>query len=91
MTASQTQTPDWYERRDELEPDQIFRTQDGSIVKLDRGVPGDGTRWYVQDWNRKTTLDGKAWSDNFGWSCEDSTVEPGDLSERLPDNFTGER
>lgn len=63
---------DWYERRDELEPDQIFRMQDGSIVKLDRRVPGDGTAWYVADWF------------NGHWSYEDSRIEPGDLAERLP-------
>ena len=66
---------DWYERRDELQADQVFRTYDGSIVKLDRSVPGDGTKWYVADW----------WN---GWSFQDSTIEPGDLTERLPDGFS---
>jgi hypothetical protein len=61
---------DWYERRNELEPGQMFRTHDGQVVKLDRRVAGDGTRWYVADWGR-------------GWSSEDSTIEPGDLEERL--------
>jgi hypothetical protein len=61
---------DWYERRDELEPEQVFRARDGSLVKLDRRVPGDGTKWYVADWF------------NGHWSHEDSTIEPGDLSER---------
>jgi hypothetical protein len=67
---------DWYERRNELCPDQVFRTADG-VVKLDRRVPGDGTRWYVADW----------WN---GWSYQDSTIEPGDLIEKLPANFAGE-
>lgn len=57
---------DWYERRRELEPDMIFRTAHG-VVKLDRGVPGDGTKWYVLDWN------------GDGWSAYDDTIEPGDL------------
>ncbi|WP_429941835.1 hypothetical protein [Achromobacter xylosoxidans] len=57
---------DWYERRRELEPGMIFRTTSG-VVKLDRGVPGDGTKWYVLDWN------------GDGWSAYDDTVEPGDL------------
>lgn len=64
---------DWYDNRDELEPGQVFRCHDGSIVKLDRRVPGDGTKWYVADW------DGKSW----GWY--DGTNEPGDLDELIPD------
>lgn len=67
---------DWYERRHELEPGQIFTTFDGSVVKLDRRVPGDGTKWYVADWMGH-------------WSYEDSTIEPGDLVTRLPDNWHG--
>lgn len=62
---------DWYERRHELAPDQVFRTQDGEKVMLDRRVPGDGTRWYVADW----------WGDS--WAYMDSTIEPGDLAERI--------
>jgi hypothetical protein len=61
---------DWYARRDELRGGQIFRTADGSMVQLDRGVPGDATKWYVLDW------DG-------GWFHYDSTIEPGDLIELL--------
>ena len=68
---------DWYERRSELRPGQVFRMHDGSVVQLDRSVPGDATAWYVADW----------W--NGSWSYEDSKIEPGDLSERLPDNFAG--
>lgn len=54
-----------------LAPDQVFRTQDGEKVMLDRRVPGDGTRWYVADW----------WGDS--WAYMDSTIEPGDLAERI--------
>lgn len=61
---------DWYERRDELEPEQVFLTRYGSKVKLDRRVPGDGTQWYVADW----------WNDS--WAYMDSTIEPGDLDKR---------
>lgn len=57
--------PDWYDRRNELEPDMIFRTHDG-FVMLDRRKPGDGTQWIVADWHE-------------GWSHYDSTIEPGDL------------
>jgi hypothetical protein len=60
---------DWYERRHELRPEQVFRCHDGSLVKLDRRVPGDGTKWYVADW----------W--NGSWAYMDSTIEPGDLKE----------
>lgn len=76
QTAENAVAADWYERRDELEPEQVFRTYDGSVVKLDRRVPGDGTLWYVADW----------WN---GWTYMDSTAEPGDLVERLPDDWQG--
>lgn len=62
---------DWYERRNELTPGQVFRTHEGLLVKLDRRVPGDGTKWYVADFWR-------------GWSYMDSTIEPGDLEEMVP-------
>jgi len=56
----------WYAHRHELESGMVFKTFDGSVVKLDRTVPGDGTRWYVLDWNS-------------GWACYDNEIEPGDL------------
>lgn len=68
----------WYDRRNELTPEQVFRCRDGSVVKLDRSVPGDGTKWYVADWHRTS------------WACYDSTIEPDDLVVRLPDNYAGE-
>jgi hypothetical protein len=64
---------DWYERRHELEPGQVFRSVYG-IIKLDRGVPGDGTKWYAAEWYN-------------GWAYYDATIEPCDLIERLPDNY----
>jgi hypothetical protein len=57
--------PDWYENRHQLQQGQVFDTTDG-LVKLDRRVPGDGTKWYVADWCN-------------GWGYYDSTIEPGDL------------
>ena len=65
---NQSATIDWYTRRNELRAEMVFGTRDGA-VKLDRTVPGDGTRWYVADWDD--------W--NGGWSHMDSTIEPGDL------------
>lgn len=58
---------DWYERRNELLDGQVFRTHDGSIVRLDRRVAGDGTKWFVAD------------LDDVGFGYWDNTIEPGDL------------
>ena len=74
---------DWYDRRNELQPGMVFNSCWG-IVQLDQGIPGDGTKWYVLD-GRNSYNTGK-----WGWYSEDSTVEPGDLIERLPDNYAGE-
>lgn len=74
---------DWYDRRDELEPSMVFDSCWG-IVQLDRRVPGDGSRWYVLD-GRNSYNTGK-----WGWYAEDSTIEPGDLTERLPNDYAGE-
>lgn len=62
---------DWYERRNELAPGQVFRCHDGSVVELDRMVPGDGTKWYVLDCEGDKRY------------CYESAIEPGDLLERL--------
>lgn len=56
----------WYHHRSELECEQVFHSSEG-LVKLDRNVPGDGTKWYVASWS------------GTGWSYEDGTIEPGDL------------
>ena len=58
---------DWYERRNELQEDQVFRDFEGDLVKLDRRVPGDGTKWYVA----------VMWGGS--WAYMDDTIEPGDL------------
>jgi hypothetical protein len=60
-------SPDWYNRRSELREDMVFETACYGRVKLDRQVPGDGTKWYVASWL------------NDHWSWEDGTIEPGDL------------
>lgn len=72
MTEAATEI-DWHERRDELRPDMVFIDFQGQKVMLDRTVPGDASRWYVADW----------WGGS--WSYMDSTIEPGDLRERLED------
>lgn len=58
---------DWYGRRDELREGQVFTDRGGHKVKLDRRVPGDGTKWYVASW----------WGNS--WAYMDATIEPGDL------------
>lgn len=64
---------DWYDRRNELKPGMVFRDYAGDLVKLDRRVPGDGTKWYVADWTGRS------------WSYCDGTNEPGDLVEVVAD------
>lgn len=64
---------DWYERRHELLEGQVFETLSGETVKLDRTVPGDGTKWYV------ATLD------EYGWAYMDATIEPGELAAMIDD------
>lgn len=64
---------DWYERRDELEPGQVFIDFQGERVMLDRRVPGDGSAWYVANW----------WGGS--WAYMDTKIEPGDLAELLVD------
>src|SRR3546814_19434174 len=71
---------DWYERRHELRREQVFRLHDGDVVKLDRSVPGDGTKWYVTEWDDR----------HRNWSYLAFEIEPGDLKERLPDGFAGQ-
>lgn len=56
----------WYYNRHHLKSGQVFHLHDGTIVMLDRRVPGDGTKWSVYDWDN-------------GWSCYDNEIEPGDL------------
>lgn len=67
------QTKDWYEHRHELCPGMVFRDVHGDVVRLERNVPGDGTKWNVADWSN-------------GWYYYDSTTEPGDLVELLSTN-----
>ena len=53
----------------QLESGQRYRLQDGSIIELDRRVPGDATQWYVYDIEGNKTL------------AYDRTIEPGDIRE----------
>ena len=68
---------DWYDHRNDLQPDMVFRDIHGDIIKLDKRVPGDGTKWFVADWNGY-------------WAYEYGTTEPSDLVEYLPD-FQGQK
>jgi hypothetical protein len=79
-------TDEWYERRNELEPGMVFKSCYG-IVKLDRGVPGDGTKWYVATWYAGRP-DIKGY-EKGSFCYDDGTIEPGDLTERLPDDYAG--
>jgi hypothetical protein len=63
---------DWYERRDELRPGQVFRLRDGDFVRLDRTVPGDGTDWYADTGSG----DGR-------WFADDARIHPSDLDEMI--------
>lgn len=62
---------DWYEHRSSLRTDMVFTRNDGDIVRLDRTVPGDGTKWYVDTWGGSC------------WESWDETIEPGELNELL--------
>lgn len=84
---SATATKDWYEHRHELQAGMVFNSCWG-IVKLDRTVPGDATRWYVQTWY--AGIPNTPGYEKGHFSCDDGTIEPGDLTERLPDDFNGE-
>lgn len=68
---------DWYERRDELREDMVFRSCFGT-VKLDRRVAGDGTKWFVASWS------------SGSWCYDDGTCEPGDLEGEPIANWQGE-
>lgn len=58
----------WYKNRSKLRPELIFITDGNEVVKLDRSVPGDATKWYVADLYKQ------------GWSYNDSTVEASELN-----------
>lgn len=61
----------WYDNKHLLRADMVFQCSDGSIIRLDRRIPGDGTEWYALEW-----IDGR-------WCAEDLTVHPGDFLEQL--------
>lgn len=81
-------TIDWYERQNELEPDMVFNSCWG-VVRLDHRVPGDGSKWRVASWNAGyADKAGKIVA--RGWCYDEGTIEPGDLTERLPDDYAGQ-
>lgn len=63
----------YYENRHKLNVGDICLLEDGSIVKLDRRVPGDGTDWYVLDYT-KSYHDGR-----WYYSDEDNRIHPSDI------------
>lgn len=66
---------DWYEQRDRLEADMVFRTTTDDIVRLRDRDFGDGSRWFVDDWIATRS----------DWYNEGNTVEPSDLVEQVED------
>jgi hypothetical protein len=71
------QEKDFYEHRHELKSGQVFECLDSSIIRLYRRVPGDGTKWYAEDWSGRYNH----------WYDEGGTIEPGDLKRQLPEMF----
>lgn len=59
----------WYENRHVLNPGHLCILEDGSIVRLNYRVPGDGTDWYVLDYCPKS----HSFYDNNG------KIHPGDI------------
>ena len=62
----------WYEQNSKLWPGMIFLTEQDEVVRLERRVPGDATKWYVANIGVK------------GWEYWDDTVEASDLKQHLP-------
>lgn len=65
----------WYDHRDELNEGDIFITQWGRKVALDRRVPGDGANWYVASY------------DISGWYYGDEVIHPSDLKTRVMSHY----
>lgn len=80
---------DWYERSHELEPEQVFRLEGNSVVKLDHRKPGDGSAWIVATWHKGFLAGATYKACAPHWSYQEDTIEPGDLIERLPNNWEG--
>lgn len=60
---------DWYAHRDRLNQGDVCILYDDTTVKLDRRVPGDGTDWYVVDWDGLTET----------WYYNDRRIHPSDI------------
>jgi hypothetical protein len=79
---------DWYERRNELQEGMVFSSHYG-IVKLDHRKPGDGTDWVVADWCAgRPDMPGTIY-ERGSWAYYEDSIHPGDLIERLPDDYAG--
>jgi hypothetical protein len=61
----------FYDKKHLLQPDEIYEDIYGDVVMLVKRVPGDGSAWYVADW------DGKS------WGYYDTVVEPSDLAKKI--------
>lgn len=67
---------DWYDHRDELEPGMIVINYQGSRLRLDHRVPGDGTNWVCDVWYSRPD------HENGGYWCADEChIHPSDIIE----------
>ena len=57
-----------------LEPDMVFLDYKGDIVRLVERVPGDGSRWFVEQYNLITKT----------WHNTNTELEPCDLKSLYP-------
>lgn len=80
---------DWYERRRELKPGMVFATRHGAIVRLDQRTPGDGTNWDCDVWMAGRPDMPGTFYERGRWTAEGAEYHPGDLTERLPDDYAG--
>ena len=65
----------WYENCDRLNPGNVCILEDGTTVKLDRRVPGDGTDWYVLDQEKSYVYGHLYWTDN------NSRIHPSEIKK----------
>lgn len=73
-----TNSIDWYDRRDELEPGMTVITHQGEKFRLDHRVPGDGTDWCCDVWYEGQP--GIVGYENGHWSCDEARIHPGDIA-----------
>lgn len=63
----------WYDNRDRLNQGDVCTLENGSVVKLDRRVPGDGTDWYVLDYVQHY------FDKHWYWTDNDSKIHPSEI------------